>query len=130
MCLAELIADNEELGRPANPPLVAEECDLLERGGLVDPLPDLDEEARTILGDPGRLVANVTDKLKAIPKVRRSDLVEYCRLVVRQLRTRNVKLSTVAYSGAGVFPVGKKNGRCREVWSGPLKMGSRVGQVK
>ena len=115
--MAELISDNEQFGRPANLPLVAEDCDLLDPSGLVDPLPDLDDEARSILGDPNKLFVNVTSSLKAIPRIRRSDLAEYCKLVVRQLKCSKVELSAVAYSGAGVFPVGKKNGRCREVWN-------------
>ena len=37
---------------------------------------------------------------------------------VRQLKSDKVKLGAFAYAGAGVFPVSKKNGRCREVWNG------------
>ena len=101
-CLAELIADHEHLGRTANPPLVAEDCDLLDRSGLVDPLPDLDEGARSVSEDPDKLFVHVSKTLKAIPRIRRSDLSEYCKLVVRQLRSHKVELSAVAHSGAGV----------------------------
>ena len=118
LCLAEPIGDAEVLGRPSNPPLVAADCDLLERSGLVDPMPDLGASAQCILDDPSRLFERVTDKLKVVPRIRRSDLAESCKLVGMQLRSRKVALSTVAYCGAGVFPVGKKNGRCREVWNG------------
>ena len=117
-CLAELIGDVAFLGRPTNPPLVAAECDLLDTSALVNPLPDLDPESQRILSDPALLFERVTYKLKAIPRIRRADMVEYAKLVVRQLESRKVVLSTMAFRGAGVFPVGKKSGRCREVWNG------------
>ena len=64
------------------------------------------------------LFKDLTAKLTTIPRVRRSDLAEYCKLVARQLKCARVELSAAVVSGAGVFPVGKKNGRCREVWNG------------
>ena len=118
VALAELIADNEALGRAVNPPLVASHCDLLARSGLVDPMPDIDDDSRAILRDPGKLFTSAAAGLGTIPRIRRGDLHEYCKLVVLQLRSRKVQLSTIAYSGAGVFTVGKKSGRCREVWNG------------
>ena len=118
LCLAELIGDTEVLGRSINPPLVAADCDLLDRSGLVDPMPDLSSSARGILDVPEVLFERISDKLRVVPRIRRSDLAEYCKLVGMQLRSRKVALSTVAFCGAGVFAVGKKNGRSREVWNG------------
>ena len=113
LALAELTKDDEALGRAANPPLVAADCDLLELSGGVNPLPDLDEPIQAVLTDPTKLFERLTDRLKVVLRIRREDLAEYCKLVVRQLKSKKVLLSTVAYCGAGVFSVGKKNGRCR-----------------
>ena len=84
-CISTLIADSAALGKPLTPPLVAADCDLLERSGLVDPLPALNSHARKTLGSAEQLFGQVAAELGAIPRIRKADLVEYCKLVVRQL---------------------------------------------
>ena len=118
MTLALLIDDTDALGVPKTRPLVADNFDLLEHSGLVDPLIDLSPEHAATIGDGDLLFPSMHPGLAAVPNIRRADKDEYCQLVARQLRTRKVELRDHALAGADVFAVGKTNSKLREVWNG------------
>ena len=70
-CLATLVDDSTALGKARAPPLVAAECDLLERSGLVDPLPDLPASVQGTLSSAKQLFGDVSSKLGDIPRIRK-----------------------------------------------------------
>ena len=94
------------------PPLIADRCDLLERSGRVDALPD---EARKTLGSGAELFGDGDLKHVRAAPIRRDDRCEYARLVARQLRSRKVCFHQDVLCSASIFPVGKSNGALREV---------------
>ena len=60
--------------------------DLLEDSALVDLMPDLDEPQRHVLTSSVALFFHLHSGIGNIPKVHRSDRVEYTKFVASQIR--------------------------------------------
>ena len=119
--IGSLTADGSKSG----PKLVAADCDLLPRAGLVDPLRYLSQEHRNIVTNDEKLFPSPVAGLEHFANIKGADRGEYVRLVVRQLRTGKVELRRNIKAGGTVFGVAKKGStKVREVWDG-----SRVSDV-
>ena len=102
----------------ARPTLDAARCDLLDKSGLVDPLPHIGADDRAVVETPQALFGGGSlDWIKGA-QINKSDRPEYARLVARQLRCHKVSLLPATLSSASVFAVGKSSGGLREVWNG------------
>ena len=70
--------------------LTAESCDLLERSGLVDPLPCIPADVRAVILNSARLLPNPPGGLTSFRGIKGSGRDEYIRLVARQLHSQKV----------------------------------------
>jgi hypothetical protein len=101
--------------------LIAVDVDLIYPSAQVDPLPDVPEESRKILGEPSLLFPfDSSRKLDRFARPKGDDYLEYVKLVVRELQAGKVELMSSIVAGGTVFAVGKSSGRLREVWNGTL----------
>jgi hypothetical protein len=88
-------------------PLRADQCDILESSGNVNPLPSLPNAIQELFKNPANLFCHANEGLLHGGTIRRDDKAEYCKLVARQLRSGKVTLRSQVVASASVFPVGK-----------------------
>ena len=101
------------------PPLCADQVDVLDKCGRVDPMTYIPTEVASVISQPSLMFPlGVTDIKRPAP-LRGGSRDEYVRLLLRQLRSSTVGLVAEANASDGTFAVGKKStGRQREVWDG------------
>ena len=118
-CFDDLVKTGAEHTQSGGTAIRANDFDLLEVSGKVDPLPVLDADMRIMLSSPRTLFEKWNPSLRRFPNIPMSDMCEYSRLVALQLASRKVELRRSILAGGSVFGVGKK-GSCklREVWNG------------
>mmetsp|Transcript_31927 Transcript_31927/g.101443 ORF Transcript_31927/g.101443 Transcript_31927/m.101443 type:complete len:854 (-) Transcript_31927:1008-3569(-) len=101
------------------PTLRADDVDILEAAGTVDPMPWLPPEVQSLFVSPARLFPNGLRHLvsnKADKEAHHGDRVT---LTIRLLRAGKLSLMRKAAASADTFMVGKKGGvRLRENWNG------------
>ena len=98
--------------------LQADRVDVLPQAGACDPLPCLPPQARALVEDELRMFAEAPGGLAVYEDVVSEDRQEYVKLVVRQLRAKQLGLASHAKAGGSVIAVGKPGGRQRAVWNG------------
>ena len=110
------------LERPGGPELgglSAERVDVLPMAGQCDPVPCLPRAVQDMVCNDECLFGNAPPSLAHYENVLPKDRAEYVKLVVRQLRARQLGLTAQARGGGTVFAVGKPGGtRQRAVWHG------------
>ena len=111
------------IGGPNGPgaravPLVASCCDVLEKSGLVDPLPYLPEDYRAFASEPSSLFPAPPPGLDKFSAPSGRDRGEYLRLLGRELCSGKVELRDSCLGGGSVFAVGKTGGKLRAIWDG------------
>jgi len=99
-------------------PLDATLCDVFHRCGLVDPLPALTPEQRSLLTRPSDLFPSDRPDLAHYPGVDASSKSQYTRHLAEQLRCHKVRLTYAVRGGGTVFCRRKQNGRLRVIWNG------------
>lgn len=112
VALARLVNDAEFSEVPTVRPLVASQCALLARSGLVDPRQHVTPEQAAMVSSPDLLFPGLRPSEVQVGRVRRSDLKEYAKLVARQVRSGKVVLSDECFAAASVFTVGKQTTNC------------------
>ena len=108
--------------RPEGPKygdLCADKVDVLQHAGVCDPVECLPPSVQTIIQDDKAMFANASSGLSEFENVNPADRAEYIKLVVRQLRAKQLGLAVHALGGGKVVAVGKPGGkRQRAVWNG------------
>jgi len=108
--------------RPSGPKygdLRAEAVDVLPQAGVCDPTPCLPEHVQQIVNDEVSMFSVAPDGLAKFSGMAPEDKAEYVKLVVRQLRAKQLGLTERAKGGGAVIAVGKPGGqRQRAVWHG------------
>ena len=93
VAFGQLIHDEDLSGaKKINPKLDAMRCDLLERSGEVDPLPHVAQEHRVIVNTADALLPYEKLDWVRAGRIGRDDRAGYAKLVVRQLRCKNLLL--------------------------------------
>ena len=117
LAFGKLIQDEAITGDAPTAKLNADQVDVFDGSGRVDPLRFVDKTWQDILHDPGTLFPDVPKGTIVTGRVNR-DRREYARLVVRQLRAGKVGLADSVLAAEPTFVIGKTGGRLREIWSG------------
>ena len=108
--------------RPTNTrPLCADQVDVLDKCGSVDPMAYIPKEIASVISQPDSMFPLGVTDIKGPAPLRRENRDGYVRLLVRQLRSSKVGLVAEANASGGTFAVGKNStGRQREVWEGSV----------
>ena len=108
--------------RPEGPKyggLLAEKVDVLPQAGACDPMPCLPLAVQQLISCEQRMFADAPQGLDLFEDVADPERVEYIKLVVKQLRAKQLGLTTKPCGGGTVIAVGKPGGkRQRVVWHG------------
>ena len=110
------------LNRPAGPKygdLCADKVDVLQRAGICDPVGCLPPDVQRVVRDDKAMFATDISGLSEFEDVSPADRVEYVKLMVKQLRAKQLGLTARPLGGGKVVAVGKPGGtRQRAVWNG------------
>ena len=113
------LRSDDGLSATSDAALVAERVDGLARSGLVDPSYCLPQEISQLFDNPSRLFAGGLDGITQTVSYTRGNRSEYASLVVAQLRSKRVVLTTRPLCSANISVVPKRGTeRLREVWDG------------
>lgn len=108
--------------RPEGPKyggLCAEKVDVLPQAGVCDPMPCLPPAVQQLVNCEQKMFADAPKGLEVFEDVADAERLEYIKLVVRQLRAKQLGLTTKPRGGGAVIAVGKPGGkRQRVVWHG------------
>ncbi len=103
----------------AFPDLDADEVDVIDGAGIVDPSFFFATEVAACLCEPHKLFSCCHNRFTTSARFSDKDLLEYHRLACRQLRSGTLDLECDLKATANVFAVGKKSSsKLREVWNG------------
>ena len=89
-CFAQVVGPTACGGTKPVVKLSADTCDVLERSGLVDPLPSLPADMRRVVSGSALLFLDPPGGLAEYQSIKDADRAEYIRFVVKQLESGKV----------------------------------------
>ena len=103
------------------PSLRADDVDILNPAGSLDPLPFVPCDTRAILSSPGLLFPPGVRPTPASRACKEPHIGDRATLTIRMLRAGRLRLMKAALASADTFVIGKRDtSKLREIWNGGL----------